>query len=183
MKNLIYTWVLPSNLKLNSLSLLWARSTTRHWEQVWKDHCFKLSKLVRNQGCCLQITKPLINFLHFPREGKYGFFFKNCVWILGSPELTAAAAPAKSLQLCLTLWDPTDGSPPGSPIPGIFQARTLKWVAISFSNAWKWKVKVKSLTKCPTFHDPHGLQPTRLLCPWDFPDKSTGVGCHCPLLL
>ena len=52
---------------------------------------------------------------------------------------------AKSLQSCPTLCDPTDGSPPGSPIPGILQARTLEWVAISFSNAWKWKVKVKSL--------------------------------------
>ena len=52
---------------------------------------------------------------------------------------------AKSLQ-CLTLWDPTDGSPPGSPVPGILQARTLEWVAISFSNAWKWKAKVKSLS-------------------------------------
>ena len=57
-----------------------------------------------------------------------------------------AAAAAKSLQSCLTLCDTTDGSPPGSPIPGILQARTLEWVAISFSNAWKWKVKVKSLS-------------------------------------
>ena len=58
----------------------------------------------------------------------------------------AAAAAAKSLQSCLTLCDPIDGSPPGSPVPGILQARTLEWVAISFSNAWKWKVKVKSLS-------------------------------------
>ena len=53
---------------------------------------------------------------------------------------------ANSLQLCPTLCDPIDGSPPGLPIPGILQARTLEWVAISFSNAWKWKVKVKSLS-------------------------------------
>ena len=59
----------------------------------------------------------------------------------------AAAAAAKSLQSCPTLCDPIDGSPPGSPIPGILQARTLEWVAISFSNAWKWKVKVKSLSR------------------------------------
>ena len=58
-----------------------------------------------------------------------------------------AAAAAKSLQSCPTLCDPIDGSPPGSPIPGIFQARTLEWVAISFANAWKWKVKVKSLSR------------------------------------
>ena len=56
------------------------------------------------------------------------------------------AAAAKSLQSCLTLCDPIDGSPPGSPVPGILQARTLEWVVISFSNAWKWKVKVKSLS-------------------------------------
>ena len=58
----------------------------------------------------------------------------------------AAAAAAKSLQSCLTLYDPTDGSPPGFAVPGILQARTLEWVAIPFSNAWKWKVKVKSLS-------------------------------------
>ena len=56
-------------------------------------------------------------------------------------------AAAKSLQACLTLCDPTDGSPPGSPVPGILQARTLERVAISFSNAWKWKVKVKSFSR------------------------------------
>ena len=59
----------------------------------------------------------------------------------------AAAATAKLLQLCLTLCDPIDSSPPGSPISGILQARTLEWVAISFSNAGKWKVKVKSLSR------------------------------------
>ena len=57
-----------------------------------------------------------------------------------------AAAAAKPLQSCVTLSDPKDVSPPGSPIPGILQARTLEWVAISFSDAWKWKVKVKSLS-------------------------------------
>ena len=59
---------------------------------------------------------------------------------------TATTAAAKSLQSCLTLCDPRDGSPPGSPVPGILQARTLEWVAISFSNAWKWKVKVRPLS-------------------------------------
>ena len=65
----------------------------------------------------------------------------NIIWYS-----TAAAAAAKLLQSCLTLCDPTDGSPPGSPVPGILQARTLEWVAISFSSAWKWKVKVKSFS-------------------------------------
>ena len=54
---------------------------------------------------------------------------------------------AKPLQSCPTLCDPLDGSPPGSPVPGILQARTLEWVAISFSNAWKWKVRVKLLSR------------------------------------
>ena len=78
---------------------------------------------------------------------------------------------AKSLQSCPTLCDPIDSSPPGSPVPGILQARTLEWVAISFSNAWKWSRSVMSDSQRP-----HGLQPTRLLRPWDFPGKSTGVG-------
>ena len=60
--------------------------------------------------------------------------------------MTTATA-AKSLQSCPTLCDPRDGSPPGSPVPGIRQARTLEWVAISFSNAWKRKGKVKSLSR------------------------------------
>ena len=60
---------------------------------------------------------------------------------------TAATAAAKSLQSCPTLCDPIEGSPPGSAVPGILQARTLEWVAISFSNAGKWKVKVKSLSR------------------------------------
>ena len=62
------------------------------------------------------------------------------------PLCNSAAAAAKSLQLCPTLCDPVDDSPPGSPIPGIPQARTLEWVAISLSSAWKWKVKVRSLS-------------------------------------
>ena len=61
-------------------------------------------------------------------------------------KVDTATATAKLLQLCLTLCDPIDGSPPGFSVHGILQARTLEWVAISFSNAWKWKVKVKSLS-------------------------------------
>ena len=68
-------------------------------------------------------------------------------WTLISACSINAAAAAKSLQSCPTLCDPIDGSPPGSPIPGILQARTLEWVASSFSNAWKWKVKVKMLSR------------------------------------
>ena len=67
--------------------------------------------------------------------------------IKASKVYSAAAAAAKSLQSCPTLCDPIDGSPPGFPVPGILQARILEWVAIFFSNAWKWKVKVKSLSR------------------------------------
>ena len=93
----------------------------------------------------------------------------------------AAAAAAKSLQSCLILCNPIDCSPPGSTTPGILQARTLEWFAISFSSAWKWKVKVNR-SMVSDSSQPHGLQPTRLLHPWDCPGKSTGVGCHCLLL-
>ena len=71
--------------------------------------------------------------------------------IISFDDTAATAAVAKSLQSCPTLCDPTDGSPPGSPIPGILQARTLEWAAISFSNAWKWKVKGKSLSRVQLF--------------------------------
>ena len=69
-------------------------------------------------------------------------------------ELRNAAAAAKSHQLCPTLCDSIDSSPPGSPAPGILQARTLEWVAISFSNAWKWKVKAKLLSPVRLFATP-----------------------------
>ena len=90
-----------------------------------------------------------------------------------------ATAAAKSLQSCLTLCDPIDSSPPDSPVPGILQARTLGWVAISFSNAWKWKVKVQSLSRVQLLatpwtkacHAPPSMGFSR--------QKNTGVGCHC----
>ena len=98
------------------------------------------------------------------------------IFILPFFPLSAAAAAAKSLQSCTTLCDPIDGSPPGSPIPGILKARTLEWVAIAFSNAWKWKVKVKLISRVRLLATPWTAA-TRLLHPWDFPGKSTGVGC------
>ena len=66
----------------------------------------------------------------------------------------AAAIAAASCQSCPTLCHAIDGSPPGSPVPGILQARTLEWVSISFSNAWKWRVKVKSLSPVRLFATP-----------------------------
>ena len=100
-------------------------------------------------------------------------------WRHAAAAATAAAA-AKSLQSCLTLCNPIDGSPPDSPIPGILQARTLEWVAFPSpmheSEKSKWSRSVVSDSSWL-----HGLQSTRLLRPWDFPGKSTGVGCHCLL--
>ena len=75
------------------------------------------------------------------------------------------AAAAKSLHSCPTLCDPIDSSPPGSTAPGILQARTLEWVAISFSNAWKWKWSRSVMSDSSWSHE---MQPTRLLHPWDF---------------
>ena len=78
----------------------------------------------------------------------------QCWWPLASGQVSlhphfgaSTAAAPKSLQSCPTLCDPIDGSPPGSPVPGILQGRVLGWVAISFSSAWKWKVKVKYLSR------------------------------------
>ena len=95
---------------------------------------------------------------------------------------TFRAAAAKSLQSCPTLCDPIDGSPPRSRVLAwILQARTLEWISISFSNAWKWKVKVKSLSRVQ-------LLATRWTEAYQAPpsmgfsrQKSTGVGCHCLL--
>ena len=79
-------------------------------------------------------------------------------WVTtGSGHLPAAAA--KSLQSCPTPCNPIDISPPGSPIPGILQARTLDWVAISFSNAWKWKSESEVAQSCPTLSDPMDCSP------------------------
>ena len=86
---------------------------------------------------------------------------------------------AKLLQSCPTLCDPIDSSPPGSPVPGILQTRTLEWVAISSSNVWKGKVKVKSLSRVRPSATPW-TQPTRLLCPWDFSRQEYWSGVPLP---
>ena len=99
----------------------------------------------------------------------------NSEWIKDLCKIAAAAA--KPLQSYPTLCDPIDGIPPGSPVPGILQARILEWVAISFSNVWKWKVKVKSLSRVWLFAIPWTAA-NSLLRPWDFQGKRTGVGCH-----
>ena len=94
-------------------------------------------------------------------SGRFFFFFSLLIlcchgdtWFCLTYLKLWAAAAAKSLQSYPTLCDPIDVSPPGSPVPGILQARTLEWVAISFSSAWKWKVKVKSLSRVRLFPTP-----------------------------
>ena len=110
----------------------------------------------------------------------------NMFWILFARILLQIfasilpAAAAKSLQLCPTLCDPTDSSPLGSPVLGF--SRQEHWSGLPFpspvheSEKWKWSRSVVSDSSRP-----HGLQPTRLFRPWDFPGKSTGVGHHCLL--
>ena len=112
-------------------------------------HFFTVLKLVRYGYLKLYIYICRLSYLQI------SFLCGVLVCLSNTPQATSihthththtAAAAAKSLQSCPTLCDPIDGSPPGSPVPGILQARTLEWAAISFSNAWKWKVKVKSLS-------------------------------------
>ena len=102
-------------------------------QHIWFYSVFSQPDLVEKVCHASKLTHLVSQIFY-----KYLFYFAF---------LVAATAAAKSLQSCPTLCDPIDGSPPGSPILGVLQARTLEWVAISFSNAWKWKVKVKSLSR------------------------------------
>ena len=112
---------------------------------IWKS--FKV-KYTQSINCAISC----VTFISSKTKGKFPQFFK--LWISWSLTLlkkfyilqSAAAAAAKSFQLCPPLCDPIDSSPPGSPVPRILQARTLEWVTSSFSNSQKWKVKVKSFS-------------------------------------
>ena len=131
----LQTWDLVSHLllwhpwwqEISAASKNWCREM--HCSLVTKDttveHIF---------GTHLQFPKPLGGSV-------------RVVFVSKENSTKPLAAAAKSLQSCPTLCDPIDGSQPGSPVPGILQARTLEWAAISFSNARKWKVKVKSLSR------------------------------------
>ena len=119
---------------------------------------------------------------------KAAFLWPGTIYLLQSIILNfihwiyAAAAAAKSLQSCPTLCDPIDGSPPGSPVPGILQAKTLEWVTISSSNAWKWKVKGKSVSHVWLLATPwtaaHQAPPSM-----GFSRQEHWSGCHCLLRL
>ena len=112
----------------------WARSNYFHMMAVWSRN---------GQEALLQAFSSRPSSLKKHQKQRHQEIWQPCI-LLGLRKPCPAAA-AKLLQSCPTLCDPIDGSPPGSAVPGILQARTLEWVAISFSNAWKWKVKVKSL--------------------------------------
>ena len=101
---------------------------------------------------------------------------KNCQ--LTFLEIVTTAAATKSLQSCPTLCNPIDDSPPGSAVPGILQARTLEWVAISFSNAWKWKAKVKSLSRFRLLATP---LTAAYQAPLSMGFSRLELGCHCLL--
>ena len=121
-----------------------------HCSMSSSNYCFLTCiQISQEAGKVVWYTHLLKNFPQFiviHTVKSFGIVNKaEIVFFWNSLELAAAAT--KSLQSCLTLWDPIDDSPPGSPVPGILQARTLEWVAISFSKAWKWKVKVKSLSR------------------------------------
>ena len=85
--------------------------------------------------------------------------FINGILLFSFIKLPLYTAAAKMLQSCPTLRDPIDGSPPGSAVPGILQARTLEWGATAFSNAWKWKSEREVTQSCPTLSDPMDWSP------------------------
>ena len=143
-----------------------SHSVTSNSATPWTAAC-QASLSITNSGSLLKLSCPSSQWCH-PT----------------SHPLSSPSPPSSLLlshfQSCPTLCEPIDGSPPGCPLPGILQTRTLEWAAISVSNAGKWKVKVKLLSHIQLLAT-HGLQPTRLCRPWDFPGKSIGVGCHCLL--
>ena len=125
-----HNWVLTHTpYKSHLLFLLWIFQTWIRYEHL------HLHDIFSREHIFLPLKPPLFGLV------------ESVYLLLAWDRVAAAAAAAKSLQLCPTLCDPIDGSPPGSPIPGILQPRTLEWVAISFPNAWKWKVKGKSLSR------------------------------------
>ena len=111
--------------------------------------------------CVMSANQPSFSSLWFLTHSKQNTLLNSSV----------AAAAAKSLQSCPTLCNPIDGRPPGSPVPRILQARTLEWVAISFSNAWKWKWSRSVAQSCSVVSNslwPHELQHARFPCPSPF---------------
>ena len=121
----ILAWRIPRTEEPGGLQSIGLQTVGHDWSDLARMH-----------------ARLWINSLHIWYKGRKTLFNNNKKMFRHK----SAAAAAKSLQSCPTPWDPIGGSLPGSPVPGILQARTLEWVAISFSDAWKWKVKLKSLS-------------------------------------
>ena len=124
--------------------LVWSPCSPSTLKSLHQHHSLKASILRHSAFFMVLLSRP-----HMTNGKTIGLTLRTFVGKVMSllVNMLSAAATAKSRQSCPTLCDPIDCSPPGSAIPGILQARTLEWVAISFSNAWKWKVKVKSLSR------------------------------------
>ena len=166
-----YTWVSISSLRFGSFS-----NNFSHISNIFLtlfSFCDIYHINVGRHDIIPKILKPFSFFFLF-HYFDWVIFIILSSWPLINSYVSPAAA-AKSLQSCPTLCDRIDSSPLGSSVPGILQAKILEWVAISFSNAWKWKWSHSVMSNSSR---PHGLQPTRLLHPWDFPGKSTGVGMY-----
>ena len=127
-----------------------------------------LNSILKSRDITLLTKVRIVTALVFPvvMYGCESWTIKKAEWV-------------KVTQSCPTLCDLIDGSPPGSPLPGVLQARTLEWVAISFSNAQKWKVKVKLLSRVRLLVTPwteaYQVPPSMVFSR----QKSTGVRCHC----
>ena len=134
--NLLIYWIHLSLLYITNLSNLYLSATKASIKSLLL--CF-LDYPNCSSSAWRTVSAKIFKYLW----NKWKFIFQFIHASKALPNLFYA----KSLQSCPTLCDPIDGSPQGSPVPGIPQARTLEWVAISFSNAWKWKVKVKSLSR------------------------------------
>ena len=122
-------------------------------ENLFMEWAATMASLQNESNCWVYRKLPLVSVSGLPWKmdlGNATMWGQLTIFLSWSMPLcqkgTCQETVAKSLQSCLTPSDPIDSSPPGSPVPGILQARTLEWVAISFSNAWKWKGKVKSLS-------------------------------------
>ena len=122
-------------------------------EEIGGIFCFRVFLVCFLVFAMCHVRGPVLKILYVTSFSPHALGFTSNIYRQRNRP-TATAAAAKSLQSCLTLCDPIDGSPPGSPVLGILQARTLEWVAISFSNAWKGKVKVKSLSRVRLFVTP-----------------------------
>ena len=181
--------VKKSQTRLRNFSYLYTHMFFSSWKYVVLFCSQVIEEYTCALMCCRQVFKPQknVDFLHLcPMtcdEGRGSYTEDVESW--QKPALTANYIElwqALLLSRFSRVWlcDPIDSSPPGYPVPGILQVRTLEWVAISSSNAWKWKVKVKSLSRVRLFTTPWTAA-YQAPPPMDFPGKSTGVGCHCLL--